>query len=268
MTSSRQLNFAQPTHSWTSQPSKQEHFGRQVASRCLEVFQKALKQALTEREFFSLSVNPSFHTIKSFSGLKFVPPGLHVLTWSLPGSMMRNGLVRFWGAKERVVLDIEGTEGSVDEAELRSLDPQLAPYPFARLEEWKKLTGHITPAIVTRVLGDGRIDGMTQVEGEKDELSAAVEEAKRALRKEGFDPTPTSLSGENSGRKMVFPTFDLKRSWKEGATGDEVTRWSRDKSQLWTKVCSETGGKAGQESANHRALCCAGDVGARFCLNH
>lgn len=160
--------------------------------------------------------------------------------------MMRSAVVRFWSPREKVAFDIEGNEASVDEGELRALDPQLAPYPFPRLEAWKRLTGEITPAIVQRVIPDGKVDGMTLVEGEKDELGEAVEEAKRQLRKDGIDPTSTAL-GETSASKLYFPKFDLKRSWKDGASGDEVTRWSRDKSQLWARVAAEVDGESEED---------------------
>ena len=113
----------------------------------------------------------------------------------------------------------------------------MAPYPFHALEGWKQLTSAIDADTLRRVLGeDGRVDGMTRVDGEVDEV-----DIKRSQGEAGG----TGREEEEQGRQVLdmpkhqieeeplrFTLFDPKRSWRDGAVGEEVTRYSRDKSWL------------------------------------
>ena len=179
----------------------------------------------------------SFHLTRAFSGVKFLPPGLHLITWSPPASStpgpssipLRSARLRFFNPKERTVLAYDKATETVplpvagasdieviSDDHLKSLDKELAPYPFDRLDTWKHLTGHISKEVVDGVLGEsGRVDGMMQAVGEDDEVEAKVE--------------TQSFEGE---RTMRFPRFRLKRSWRDGAVGEEITRYARDKSWL------------------------------------
>ncbi|KAL1411572.1 hypothetical protein Q8F55_002536 [Vanrija albida] len=179
-----------------------------------------------------------FNAVKAFSGTKFLPPGLHILTWAPPSGAastlpLRSGYVHYFRPRERIALawdssneDVGAPRTDVSDAELRALDPGLAPYPFAQLASWKALSGAVTPAIVQRVLGDGRVDGLAGAEGETDPEVAALAGAAGPLR------------------SLHFPVFDLKRSWRDGATGDDRTKWVADKSVLWEQVVADVGGPA------------------------
>ena len=113
----------------------------------------------------------------------------------------------------------------ISDDHLKSLDSELAPYPFEALDRWRALTGYISQDVVERVLGpSGRMDGMTQADGEED-----VEDGK--------DRRERLAGGE---RTMRFPRFRLKRSWRDGAIGEEVTRYARDKSCLLGDVISSS----------------------------
>ncbi|CAK9781212.1 hypothetical protein CC85DRAFT_305890 [Cutaneotrichosporon oleaginosum] len=186
----------------------------------------------------------TMHVVGAFAGYKFVPPGLHALVWgagegSSEGAAaalpLRSALIKHWGSRERVVLTLPEGGGEVEsmtleEAGLRALDPRLASYPFAGLDEWKRLT-----ACISREVADvlpGVVDSFTPVEGEQDEVEAAL----RDVGREGE-------GGAEGHRKTIrLPVFDLKRSWRAGAPAEDVTRWSRDKSDLWARVCGAHGG--------------------------
>lgn len=219
------------------------------------------------------------HAVAAFSGYKFVPPGFHLLLWSLDaatGLPLRSALLKTWAPKERYALALSDEEviarTDVEEAELRALDPQLAPYPFASLETWKSLSAPISTAVLEEVLESvgGRVDSMTPVEGEKDELEAVMVrkrprgkedvgrregEKKDEEKGDGADQREDALpkSPAVSEGQVVkhtpntdsirLPLFDLRRSWPDGAKGDDVTRWSQDKSKLWERVASEHGGE-------------------------
>lgn len=152
---------------------------------------------------------------------------------------LRAAYVHVWEPKERVGLGFDsGTESTGDvrtrisEAELRELDPQLAPYPFAGLDAWKGLTTAITKAIVEKAVPGGKVNALSQVAGEmfdlKDKDAAAQE----------FLANTTA-----GGAELHLPVFDLKRSWPTGSEGGDVSRWSVDKSKLWEQQAGEAGGK-------------------------
>lgn len=159
--------------------------------------------------------------------------------------------------------------------QLRTLDPQLAPYPFEGHKQWKELTSLITQKTLDTVLGvdamgDSRADAL--MSSKTDELIASRSNAGRAtidsartvwgkpressdgnIRESNAIPESTEdvshdkneLDESQSGvpaeagsisddqpteRILSFPVFDLKRSWREGASGEELSTNSRDKS--------------------------------------
>ncbi|KAL7421629.1 hypothetical protein Q5752_003398 [Cryptotrichosporon argae] len=169
-------------------------------------------------------IDGTFNVVRTCSGTKFVPPGLHLLTWSAStpspsGVPLRSGLLRVFAAKERVAFAYSSSEEDASpadtpsDAELVALDAALAPYPFAGLARWKALTTHITAAIVNSVLPGGIVDALMSADG--DEGAA--------------------------GRTMRFPVFDLKKSWPTDAVGSELTRHAQDKSWLLGSVAAKTG---------------------------
>lgn len=118
---------------------------------------------------------------------------------------------------------------------LRTLDKELAPYPFDGLEQWKGLTSHVDARTLDEVVPGGRVDGMTPVLGEEaekgeGELGSEVDRGMDGLR---------------------FAQFRLKRSWRDGAVGEEVTRYSRDKSWLLGDVVRNS-----LDRGEPSALCC------------
>lgn len=110
----------------------------------------------------------------------------------------------------------------------------MAPYPFHALDGWKALTGHIGQETLQRVLGEEwKVDGLTRVDGEIDEVhvpqrkeSARVEELQEGS--EAVERPKHQIEEE----PLKFTLFDSKRSWQGGAVGEEVTRYSADKSWL------------------------------------
>ncbi|KAK4684923.1 A1 cistron-splicing factor AAR2, partial [Tremellales sp. Uapishka_1] len=198
-------------------------------------------------ESSEFGIDGTFHVVRRFSGIKFLTPGLHLVTWSPPSSSeastdnsgppaiyIRSAFLHAFEPRERVVLaydtksetiPLDAVSAVISDDHLRSLDGELAPYPFEGLAKWKALTGQITQPVIDAVLGeDGRVDGLTPVEGE--------EEDERAQAGNGVSPA----QGAAGEKTMKFPRFDLKKSWRAGAVGEEVTRFARDKSWLLGNV--------------------------------
>lgn len=149
---------------------------------------------------------------------------------------------------------------------LKTLDPKLAPYPFDKQAQWKRLTSLITSHTLQQVLGndnngDSRCDSLMSSLADEKEAAPGAGSTGRPRSQWGkerqineldeMDRTANGSAGtrqeeEKEGdwqedvskgkeRCMRFATFDLKRSWKEGAVGEEITRDSRDKS--WVCAC-------------------------------
>jgi A1 cistron-splicing factor AAR2 len=118
----------------------------------------------------------------------------------------------------------------ISDDHLRSLDPGLAAYPFDGLEAWKSSTSSISEDLLLEVLGPRGIsvDGLRGVEGDRDDLAVSGQ--------------PEGVVGmQEGGGKMRFVQFDLRRSWRDGAVGEELTRWARDKSWLLASVLEGVG---------------------------
>jgi A1 cistron-splicing factor AAR2 len=133
-------------------------------------------------------------------------------------------LLRYSPTTETLVLE---KDAILSDDHLKSLDKSLAPYPFHAMEGWKKLSNRIGEQTLRRVLGEEwKVDGLTRVDGEVDE----VDIPQRPV--EGGDGGPERPKHQVEEPPLRFTLFDPKRSWREGAIGEEVTRYSKDKSWL------------------------------------
>lgn len=143
---------------------------------------------------------------------------------------------------------------------LKTLDPKLAPYPFEKQAEWKRLTSMITSHTLNTVLGtdyngDHRCDSlMSSLADEFEGSSSSTQQGKqrsqwgkeREINEIDEMDRANDLNKREDGKGadmargretcMRFANFDLKRSWRAGAHGEEITRDSRDKSWLLKDV--------------------------------
>lgn len=205
----------------------------------------------------------SSQAIKRFSGWKLVPPGLHFVTFSpasssdTPGAneeirraeriglAIRRGVWKQVNAGRTVVLrysnDLEALEETaesdvgedVEEVvgidRLRGLDDQLAPYD-GNTELWPDLSSKIDVDLVRSVLGK-TATADTLSESTLDESLETSKSKMQNIEALNGDAAATSVEGT-----LHFPAFDLRRSWRTGAVGEEVTRYSKDKSWLLRDV--------------------------------
>ncbi len=202
-----------------------------------------------------------------------IPPGLRLLTYSIPSTSttdpnpsssstthsLRHGLFRFLSPKQTTVLkyspeeeellpaliDDEGNEveSIVEMERLRGMDKELAMYPFEQGEDWMGLVKYVKEKDLREVVGSGgRVDGLMEVEGDEVEIPLApmTTTARATIAspvKETEAEETSSLKGEiDKEDTLKFVTFDLKRSWRKGAVGEEITRFSRDKSWLLVEL--------------------------------
>ncbi|KAI8364489.1 A1 cistron-splicing factor [Choanephora cucurbitarum] len=177
-----------------------------------------------------------------FKGIKLIPPGLHFVYFSSTNkegtSGIRTGFFHFFESQEIVVREWNPQiEDLRDETELdpkqverlriniRDFDRNMGPYPLDQpmyYQRWKKLTSYITPGLVRRVLpNNGKVSHLPE---KSPDLSALLNETSVNDKRLG-----KSLEREEG---MEFTRFDVRRSFPPGATGDEITKWSLDKSWL------------------------------------
>jgi A1 cistron-splicing factor AAR2 len=200
----------------------------------------------------------SVHLTQKFSGWKMIPPGLHLVTWSIPstnqqspGLQIRHAVLRHLKGGDTYVLKYSSeaedlVPNAVDQAtgeeiptivspeHLRALDTELAVYPLYRWSDWKALTDGIEDADVVRLIGTShKVDSLCE--------SPADEEV--IHKGEVIDKTTglpaTTEKDDNQEGQVAYAIFDTKRSWRNGAVGEEVTTYSRDKSWLLCHVLKE-----------------------------
>lgn len=106
-------------------------------------------------------------------------------------------------------------------ADIRDFDRNMGPYPLdppTYYQRWQKLTGYVTPGLVRRVLpNNGKVSHLPSAHSDQDIMQVKDKRMGRTIEKE---------------EGMEFTAFDLRQSFPKGASGQEVTRWSLDKSWL------------------------------------
>ncbi|KAJ3081482.1 a1-alpha2 repression, partial [Quaeritorhiza haematococci] len=238
---------------------------------------------------FGIDYN-TWKTGPRFKGLKLIPPGLHFVYYSVldaSGEVKgRDGFFKFFKEKEIVVKrwnaqleDLFADEERDPEQlerfrhNIREFDPFLGVYPLKPTQtssetsqpsptpplnpyhKWLRLTTHITPRLLERVLpAYGRISSMTSVSRFSDVPEGRTDLSDVKFKGEGTMDVDDGESGQKAtsggegkdatkitGRKgneydddlrLNFTPIDLKRSFPKGATGMDVTRYSMDKSYL------------------------------------
>jgi A1 cistron-splicing factor AAR2 len=105
---------------------------------------------------------------------------------------------------------------------MRQFDPFLGAYPLSpptNFQKWIHLTNFITFRLISTILPHkGKVTNVSSSTVDEEELLKLND-----LKHEEND-------------MILFTKFDLKKSWRLGATGQEVTKYSQDKSWLLTDL--------------------------------
>ena len=108
---------------------------------------------------------------------------------------------------------------------MREFDQFLGAYPLSPPTNWQKwnhLTNFITPHIISIILpNEGKVTNVSSSTVDEEEL------LKLNDLKYGKNDT------------ILFTKFDFKKSWRPGATGQEITKYSQDKSWLLSELFRE-----------------------------
>ncbi|KAI8097592.1 A1 cistron-splicing factor [Halteromyces radiatus] len=230
---------------------------QETANQLYDVGGKLLFLNAPERLEFGIDYN-AWTIGPLFKGVKLIPPGLHFIYFSTTSKEgiqgIRTGFFKYFDTGEIVVRewnpkieDLYG-ESELDPSQveryiinIRDFDRNMGPYPLdppTYYQRWQHLTNHITPGLVKRILpNNGRVSHLPAVtpavENEEPEASTTSAAATAAAA------TPTTTirdrrkgQGIEKEEGMEFTPFDLRQSFPSGATGDQVTKWSLDKSWL------------------------------------
>ncbi|KAJ9094417.1 hypothetical protein QFC21_005956 [Naganishia friedmannii] len=205
-----------------------------------------------------VGIDGDVHLTRKFSGWKMIPPGLHLVTWSIPstnqqtpGLQIRRAVLRHLIAGETYVLKYSAeaedlVPTTVDEAtreevptvvspeHLRALDGELAAYPLFQWTAWKSFTEGVEDADIVRLIGHShKVDSLYESPADDEVIHKG-----EVIDKTTGLPANTGTNDTQDGQLAYIP-FDIKRSWRNGAVGEEVTTYSRDKSWLLCRVLTE-----------------------------
>lgn len=181
------------------------------------------------------------------------------------GVGVRHGLLHFFGAEQETVIEEwdnkreqlvggssharkrrrtvpdEPAPASVVSLEyLKTLDGELAPYSDDIERHWRPLVDFVTPRTLARVVGVdergyGVVDAVMGSVADEHELKAAGGKqtwgkSRAKVVEIGSDEEDDVAEEEEDDELLRFVHAESKRSWPEGAVGEELTRWSKDKS--------------------------------------
>lgn len=202
----------------------------------------------------------------------------HLAGHSSQGVATRHGILRFYRGAETVVEEWDNVQeelkrdalgqaprkrrrNAVEQREetvvsdeyLKSLDPSLAAYPQDEIAaQWAELTNFVTEETLARVVGldehgCGLVDALTGSTLDEPGASGATSGKRTWGKAREEEPEVRVVVEEeeeddgvsNEPVLLEFAKFDVKRSWPEGAVGEALTRWSRDKSWQLSHVVRE-----------------------------
>lgn len=180
--------------------------------------------------------------------------------------LVSDRLEEVWGTKRARSVGKKGstiTQGGsnatiISSDYLKTLDKSLAAYPPDLSADWSILTNFITPRTIARVVGidsrgNARVDASMGTNFDEQELREAgqkiwgkqrEEDLKRDLSEGATLREITKEEPEGGEEILEFLKVDAKRSWPEGAVGEELTKWSQDKSWYLSHVIKSQFGEA------------------------
>ncbi|KAF1953659.1 hypothetical protein CC80DRAFT_551294 [Byssothecium circinans] len=222
----------------------------------------------------------SFTTTPRFRGVKNVPPGLHFIfaasdaslavrhgAWFYvsPGAGSPQVFIKRWDSRnEDLVAETSGSEVLRWRANLGSIwNDGLTPYrqtvksgetkedddAVEESSDWSQLTSRITPTLLSRING---------LRPDHWSLSSASSAAQDLENIPGLESSNNILHPE---QELNFLPVDLKRTWREGATGRERTEAAQDRSWALGELIDKYGQSKDMRSRQFEIL---GEV--QFCF--
>ena len=204
---------------------------------------------------FGIDFN-AWQTGPKFKGLKLIPPGLHYVHYSVQSKQqgqsqsiaqqsLRSGFFHDFKSGELMVRkwnnDQESFELLQDPEELArfrhsilELDPFLGPYPLVAdpstghrntYQEWLSLTRYISSTVLTQILPEGLCIYSMHMTSK---FSDVPDERLKDLQSSSLDH-----------ERLHFTDFDLKKSFPQDVSGQERSKYARDKSWLLESLLTQ-----------------------------
>jgi A1 cistron-splicing factor AAR2 len=261
------------------------HWKLKIAEESEEIMQEQIPQELAQKLFeqgaililldlpshlqldFGVDFN-SWQTGPKFKGLKLIPPGLHYIHYSIQSKQQGQALsvaeqslksgffhefksgelmVRKWNPDQEIFTEIYDQEELARfRCNILEFDQFLGPYPLVAdpstgnrntYQEWLSLSKHISSTVLTKILPEGYCIYSMHMTSK---FSDVPDE-----RLKDVQPSTQTLHQE----RLHFTDFDLKKSFPQGAAGQELSNYARDKSWLLESLLSNY--PATQSSSNH-----------------
>ncbi|CAG8576464.1 11540_t:CDS:2, partial [Scutellospora calospora] len=139
-------------------------------------------------------------------GLEF---GIDYNSWQI-GPRFKGVVIKYWDPSIEDLKKSEDTDSEQNErlkSDMRQFDKFLGTYPLTPPTDWKKwvnLTNYITPLLISRILpNEGRMNNVSSSTVDEDEL--------------------LNIGGSSKFQDdiILFTKFNLTKSWRTGAVGQE-----------------------------------------------
>ncbi|PVU99372.1 hypothetical protein BB559_000771 [Furculomyces boomerangus] len=205
-----------------------------------------------------------WETSNNFMGLKLVPPGLHLLSYSSIDKKAQTGMkssffqwfdegqlvVKKWdGHNEIMVIDESFDSDQIGKMRqnIRELDKNLGAYPLSKEDvlygKWRTLTKHIQKSLLEAVLPpNGCFSSATSSVYDIEEYEIAQKKINKSqnvndktINEEGSSSTKSDSGNMPSIEQQdsfKFPLVDIKKSFDKNASAEQITKYSRDKTWL------------------------------------
>jgi len=233
------------------------------------VFLDAPKQLHFGIDYKSWQIGPKF------KGVKFIPPGLHFIYYGSVNSFgdygARTGFFKYFDEKEIIVKEWdsnvedlkEDSEMDKDQIErikynIREFDQFLGPYPLVPQDQeslnvyhrWLTLTSKINKKVIKLILPeDGKLSAINSI-SHFSEVNEETDQNKNDNNKEDEDTVMASSSTtgvdinvdkkdskvDQEKYRLNFTVINLKKSYPDHASTEEITKYSIDKSYLLKKI--------------------------------
>lgn len=144
---------------------------------------------------------------------------------------------------------------------LKTLDKHLAPYMPDKDGAWENLVNFITQATLMRVIGidqrgNARVDTVMGTNADQAELkSAGGKQTWGKRRLDEVDEEGLEAPDEMDDLDILRFVQPEKKSWPEGAIGEELSRWSQDKSWALSDAITRLGLGSGTQFLDLNPIC-------------
>lgn len=179
----------------------------------------------------------SWQTGPNFRGLRAISDGVHCLHLAINGivttkyaawlDLKGTEVVAYkWDSKAEILVQIDASYAK-DTGTINAMF--LLEFPDEVDRDWNPLANHLSSTLLRAIVPVGEVVGST--------TSSNTDQTASDLSNLGTSTFPEEA-------EFNFLPIDLKRSWRVGALGREVTEMSLDKSWLLTDSIDRIGGQA------------------------